>query len=123
MNKFSMIRFALVSGLLALAVLSPLAVILGNGPDAQASVAPPAVAPPVDADAPSFPAPPVIDAVPVIQLAEVVVTGREARGGALPARSEAREPSCHQHALEQQWGAPRYPGDLRTSGGTVRVCD
>lgn len=124
-NKLSVVRFAVVSFVLALAALSPLAVIAVNGPDAHAAApAPLVVAPPIDAATPSFPAPPALEEPRVVTLAEVVVTGREARPTPAPARSEApRAPSCHNHRLAIQTQPDRYPGDLRTSGETVRVCD
>lgn len=125
MNKLSLVRFAVVSFALALAVVAPVAVVIGNGPDAQAATAPPLAVPgPIDAATPSFPAPPAAEAPRVIELAEVVVTGRDARPGPLPARDEAAAGRrCHDHRLAIQTQPDRYPGDLRISGETVRVCD
>lgn len=110
MTKQAGIRFAVVSGMLALAVGAPVASIVANAPPARAAALGDAEGRPVAVRADGLPVEPVV-------LPEETIVA-DAQVPALSRASAPRRPRgwtrCYRHVLEQG-GSPDAP--------TVRVCE
>lgn len=100
MTKQAKIRFAVVAGMLALAVGAPVASIVLNQPTARAAALPEQEPEAV------VPGPDAVRAEPrTVDLPEVRISGTASRPKARPAKKERR---CRLHVLEQG-GSPSAP--------------